>query len=275
MSKNHQLKSNQKLRVTNNEPRTTNHEQQITVRFLGTNGWYDTKTGNTLCILIETPNEYIILDAGNGIYKLDKYIKSDKPIYLFLSHFHLDHIYGLHILAKFKFKQGMNICIQKGMRKKLNLILSRDFTMPLKELPFKAKVIEIGEKTTIPFLESALPLKHPVPCMGLRFVIEKKIISFIPDTGLCNNAIKLAKNADLLISECALKSGQSSDVWPHLNPETAAYLAKKSCAKKLVLVHFDAEVYQNIGEREHAAKSARRIFKNTIAAKDDSMEALK
>lgn len=48
--------------------------------FLGTNGWYDTKTGNTICTLIETDNEYIILDAGNGIYKIDKYIKKIRRI---------------------------------------------------------------------------------------------------------------------------------------------------------------------------------------------------
>ena len=42
------------------------------VLFLGTNGWYDTKTGNTTCILIETKKEYIILDAGNGFYKIDR-----------------------------------------------------------------------------------------------------------------------------------------------------------------------------------------------------------
>jgi len=53
------------------------------VIFLGTNGWYDTKTGNTPCVLIDTKTHYIILDAGDGIYKLDKYITTQKPIYLF------------------------------------------------------------------------------------------------------------------------------------------------------------------------------------------------
>ena len=34
--------------------------------FLGTNGWYDTKTGNTLSVFMKTKKEYIILDAGSG-----------------------------------------------------------------------------------------------------------------------------------------------------------------------------------------------------------------
>ncbi len=43
----------------------------VGVIFLGTNGWYDTNIGNTICILVETKKEYLILDAGNGFYKID------------------------------------------------------------------------------------------------------------------------------------------------------------------------------------------------------------
>ena len=58
--------------------------------FLGTNGWYSSKTGLTPCVLIDSKEGYIVLDAGEGIQKLDKYITDDKkPIYLFLSHFSL------------------------------------------------------------------------------------------------------------------------------------------------------------------------------------------
>ena len=33
------------------------------ITFLGTNGWYDTKTGNTICTLIETKDYFIILQS--------------------------------------------------------------------------------------------------------------------------------------------------------------------------------------------------------------------
>jgi ribonuclease BN (tRNA processing enzyme) len=48
--------------------------------FLGTNGWYDTATGNTVCILIETGKYDIVLDAGNGIHRLDGYVSGRKPL---------------------------------------------------------------------------------------------------------------------------------------------------------------------------------------------------
>jgi len=34
------------------------------ITFLGTNGWYDTDCGNTICTLLETTKAYILLDAG-------------------------------------------------------------------------------------------------------------------------------------------------------------------------------------------------------------------
>ena len=48
----------------------------MNVIFLGTNRWYDSDTGNTICILIESDEYYIVLDAGNGINKLDRYCQN-------------------------------------------------------------------------------------------------------------------------------------------------------------------------------------------------------
>lgn len=147
------------------------------ITFLGTNGWFDTNTGNTICTLIETKDCFIILDAGNGFYKLDKYIKSEKPIYLFLSHFHLDHIVGLHTKNKFNFKQGINIYGQKGTKDILNKIINQPFTLPFehKEMSYNVRVYELPEQTnTLPFSLEYKSLSHWSFCLGYRFNIEKK-----------------------------------------------------------------------------------------------------
>jgi len=246
---------------------------KIKIIFLGTNGWYDTATGNTICVLIDAPEAYIVLDAGNGIYKLDRYIKENKPIYLFLSHFHLDHIIGLHILAKFKFKQGIDIYVQPGTKEFIRNFINRPLTAPIRILPTKVRISEFPcwvNRHTKNFgvAVKALPLRHVERCFGFRFDFNGKVISYCPDTGVCENAVKLSKGADLLIAECAFKTGQKSDKWPHLNPTTAAEIAKKAVAKKLALVHFDAEVYKTLAERKQAGKQARKIFRRTIASED-------
>ncbi|TAL28352.1 MAG: MBL fold metallo-hydrolase [Nitrospirae bacterium] len=240
------------------------------ITFLGTNGWYDTSTGNTICILVETDKYDIILDAGNGLYKADRYISNKKPAYLFLSHFHLDHIIGLHILGKFNLSQGLYICGQAGTKEILNKIINLPFSMPIERLGYKIEIYDLPEKKQeIPFRMEFLPLLHSSLTLGYRFELEDKVIAYCPDTGYCENAVKLAKNADLLITECAFKPGQSSEDWPHLNPETAARIAKEADAKRLALVHFDASIYQSLEERKQAEEAAKKIFGNTSAAIDD------
>jgi len=237
--------------------------------FLGTNGWYDTATGNTVCALIKTARFDIVLDAGNGICKLDKYCDGTKPVFILLSHFHIDHIAGLHILLKFRFKKGLTICAGKGARRLLNTFVNRPFTVPLKKLPYPVKILELPlEAAKLPFKVSVLPLEHADPVLGFRLEIDGKIITYCTDTGYCRNALTLASCADLLITECAHLPGENNPAWPHFNPETAAKLAAEAGAKRLVLTHFDAGRYTDGGLRRMALRRARLKFPAASAARD-------
>jgi len=240
------------------------------VVFLGTNGWYDTDTGNTICILIKSDKYHIILDAGNGLYKIDNYCNKKKLAYLFLSHFHLDHIIGLHILNRIKCFQELHIFGPKGTKNILNKFINSPFTMPISQLPFPVEIYELPkDQKKVPFHVNSKPLLHSSLTLGFRLGLNEKVISYCPDTGYCENAVELSRNADLLIAECAYKSGQESLKWPHLNPETAAKIAKEADAKRLALVHFDAHLFNTLDERKEAEKKAQEIFKNTFASSDD------
>lgn len=260
------------------------------VVFLGTNGWYDTDTGNTICTFIETDKYYIVLDAGNGIYKLDQHIKTDtKPIYLFLSHFHLDHIEGLHILSKFRFKQGIHIYGQKGTINKLNTIINQPYTVNFEDLVMDIHIHELDEgiyninaegnvetladETSLneefQFIVTSKFLIHASPCLGYRIQTNNKIITYGTDTGICPELIELANDADLLITECSFKIGQKNEKWPHLNPEDAIKVAIKSRAQKLALTHFDANIYRKIEERTEIKEKMKNTFKNINIAYDN------
>jgi ribonuclease BN (tRNA processing enzyme) len=240
------------------------------VTFLGTNGWYDTITGNTCSVLIQSEKYDIILDAGNGIAKADRYITQEKPVFLFISHFHLDHLTGLHTLVKFKFTEGLNICGQPGTREILRSLVREPFTVPFEKLPYKVNFLEFEEgEHTSPFPIECRFLLHPVPCFGYRLGIEGKIITYCTDTGICENAILLARDADLLITECGLLPGEQSPEWPHLNPENAIMIANKSDAKRLALMHFGAETYKNPGDRDRVKKLFEPSFPGLIVTSDD------
>ncbi|MEI8331223.1 MAG: ribonuclease Z [Methanomicrobiales archaeon] len=220
------------------------------VTFLGTNGWFDTPAGNTCSALVQSEEYDIIFDAGNGIAKADRYITQKKPVYLFISHLHIDHIAGLHTLVKFRLKKCLHICTQKGSIEDLNAFVREPFTVPFSGLPYKTDILELAEgRHKLPFTVECLPLIHPAPCFGYRLELEGKVITYCTDTGVCDNAITLGRNADLLITECGLRPGEESPGWPHLNPDTAIAIARLAKAKRLALMHFGAEVYKTVGER--------------------------
>jgi ribonuclease BN (tRNA processing enzyme) len=239
------------------------------VIFLGTNGWYDTDTGNTICTIINSEKYHIILDAGNGIYKADRYIHDDLPVYLFLSHFHLDHIEGLHVLNKFRFAGGLKIFGQKSTKAVLKTILNEPFTVPLERLPFPVQVQELSEGPyKLPFPLECRFLVHASPCLGYRFDLDGKIVAYCPDTGICENAVLLAEDADLLIAECSHLPGETSPSWPHLNPQDAAEIARRARAKRLALTHFDAGRYTSLQKRLEAAGSVLD-FKEIVVGQDE------
>lgn len=219
---------------------------KINIYFLGTNGWYDTDLGNTICTFIKHHEYNIILDAGFGIQKLDYVCDFKKETYLFITHLHIDHICGLHLLVKFKFQRGLKIFLKKGLKDKLINFLSKDYTVPKEMLSYELEIGELDNRIKFPFKLVFLPLVHSVPTLGYRFEIDDKVISYIMDTGYCKNVIKLSKNADLLITESAFLKGECNEKWPHLNPDLAEKIKKEAGAKKLILTHFGADKYRRV-----------------------------
>ena len=243
----------------------------IKIIFLGTNGWYSTQTGDTVSTLIDARDCYIILDAGNGIRNVDKYIDKYKPVYLFLSHLHIDHIVGLHTLNKFSFPKALTVCCYYKDRQSLEKIFAQPFTIAPKDLPYKTDLFDLREGLfdgVFPFKVLVKKMIHSSSCLGFRFELEGKVISYCTDTGICDGFYDLAKNADLLITECSLKPGQKNTTWPHLNPQDAAKVAKDTNAKRLALTHFDSFEYQNMKDRNNAIKVAKEIFDNVLTISD-------
>ena len=241
------------------------------IHFLGTNGWFDTAVANTVCVLVETEGSYIILDAGFGFYKAREYIKSDKPVYLFISHLHLDHIIGLHTLPLFKIPQGIDIYMPKEMKSYMEAFLNKPYTSSPDTLATEIRLHEIDTDKPAKLDLKFGRLLHAPICYGFRFFLEGKTVSYCTDTGICEELHKLAEGCDLLITECAFRPGEDVSKASHLNPEIAARIAKESGVKRLALTHFDAGRYSSLKDRKAAEKAARKVFPNTFAGTDGQM----
>jgi ribonuclease BN (tRNA processing enzyme) len=243
------------------------------IKFLGTNGWYSTKTGDTPCVAVFAKDRLIVFDAGNGFSKIkEECVRTGvRKIDVFLSHLHLDHVEGLHTLPRIPAGCEVRIFVPTAAYKKmLEALLDHPYTAHLSQNNCSVKIIEFKRASAgLPYKISMLPLRHADPCFGYRLGIGGKTIAYCTDTGPCRNFQKLATGADLLISECSMLPGTKIyHSWPHLNPETAARLAKKSGAKRLALAHFDPSRYGSMASRQKALTVAKKIFKKTFAAKD-------
>ncbi len=97
-------------------------------------------------------------------------------------------------------------------------------------------------------------------------VQEGKKLAYVTDTALVKNCSKLAKDADVLISEATFSSTleEKAEKHNHMTAKDAALLANNSGAKKLILVHFSAR-YKDTKELEEEAKT---YFDNTVCAFD-------
>ncbi len=249
------------------------------VYFLGTNGWYSSPTGDTPCILIDSKDRYVIFDAGNAIYKIDQYIKEDKPISLFVSHFHIDHVSGLHILMKFNFKQGIDIYLAKGRKKDFDLLVNPPYTIGITKnktniysLKTKIRLHELEEgDNNVGFPVRMTKLYHAFENHGFRIILEEKSIAYSGDTKIVSNGLLIAKDADLLIHECTNIVSPNPDIWGHTDPIQTAQFARDAGVKKLVLTHFGAHLYETLEMRKEAEKKAKEIFPNTVAVTDDLM----
>jgi ribonuclease Z len=95
--------------------------------------------------------------------------------------------------------------------------------------------------------------------------LGRKII-YTGDTKQSEKIVELAKNADLLIHEATFddEMNQRAIEDRHSTPSIAAETAKQACVKQLIITHISAR-YKNANL---LLEQAKKIFKNTIVAKD-------
>ena len=158
----------------------------------------------------------------------------------------------------------------EGTQQILHTFVNEPFTIPFADYSCPVTIHELSEGThAVPFPVECRALLHSTPCFGYRIVIDGSTITYCTDTGVCDNAIRLARNADVLIAECSLKPGKKNLTWPHLNPQDAIFIAKESNVKKLALIHFDADTYKTIKERRSIQKEMGKYFPGLIVTTDD------
>jgi ribonuclease Z len=140
-------------------------------------------------------------------------------------------------------------------KRKINMAFAKKAGIPEGPLLGKlqeGKAIEWkGKKVTVE--EATLPKKG-------------KKMTYITDTLLCENCIRLAKDADILVCEAVYTDElkEKAHEYMHMTAKEAAQLANSAGVKKLVLTHFS----QRYKTTEEVEKEAKDYFGEVVSSFD-------
>ncbi|MFM2095699.1 MAG: Ribonuclease [Planctomycetota bacterium] len=235
---------------------------------LGTAGYHPNDTRDTSCFLI--PELGFVLDAGTGMHRLGKLLVGD-TLDIFLSHAHLDHVFGLTFLLGVGVTRSMRRITVHGIGATLQAIdrhLYSEALFPVRPnfntQAFSTDPFTVGDCRITP-----MPLAHPGGSIGFRFDWPEKSLAYVTDTTAHVDADYVARirGVDLLIHECnfrdqdrewAVKTGHSctSDV---------ARVAAKAEVGRLLLTHFNPI---ETSSDPIGIEQARAIFARTDLAFD-------
>lgn len=162
---------------------------------------------------------------------------------LILTHFHPDHISGVPILLMDMWLMGRKTPLNiYGLHHTLDRIEKlmglydwdswpNFFPVVFHRLPLD-EMTEVLDSKEMRIFSS--PVKHWIPTIGLRFEFKDpaRVLAYSCDTEPCNQVIKLAANANILIHEATgLSEGHSSAA-------QAGKIGAQAGAKSLYLIHY-------------------------------------
>lgn len=261
------------------------------VKFWGTRGSIPTPEptymrygGDTSCVEVRSGDTLVILDAGTGIRKLGHTLMHDPLFggkgYIFLSHFHWDHIQGIpffqpafcpgnefYIHGAFKVDSRLEDALRGQMG-------SLYFPVKMSDMPSSLHFIELLEETIRVgnLVVTSRHLNHPQGAFGYRIEDEDAVVAYAtdnepwPDRHRDEKLFELARDADLLIfdSQFTPDDYEAHRGWGHSTWMDAIEVAKAAGVKTLCLFHHDP--YREDDQIDTILEKARKLFPETIMA---------
>ena len=220
----------------------------------------------------------ILIDCGPGtIRQMLKAGISYKDInYVFLTHFHNDHVndvmallHALRWTPGYKRKKQLVLAGPKGLKrffKRLTFNMKGDFSIDKRTFScgYKVKLVEIARMTNFPgFIVDCCKTPHGNPSTAYRFEEDasKKRLVVSGDSEFDKSLISFSRDCDLLLFDAS--ATEKSKLIGHMTAKSAAVIAKEANAKKLLLTHF-----YPVASGKERLREAKKEFKNTALAKD-------
>ncbi|MGI8980842.1 MAG: MBL fold metallo-hydrolase [Pirellulaceae bacterium] len=236
--------------------------------FLGTAGYHPSESRHTSCLML--PEVGVVLDAGSGMFRVrDRLATSTLDI--FLSHAHLDHVWGVSFLFDTCHGKSMERVTLHAEAAKLAAIQTHLLAEELfpAQLPFTACPLAGPVSLSGGGQLMHFPLAHPGGSVGFRLDWPGRSMAYITDTTAAEDAayIPHIRGVDLLVHECNFPDG--SEEWAvktgHSCLSSVLKLAKAAAVRRLVLTHIDPLAG---GDDPLGLKTTRALSSDTVLARD-------
>jgi len=250
------------------------------VLFLGTGEAFDESRNNTSILI----NEELLLECGYSVPQILWKTGLDKKIkYIFVSHFHADHVGGIPMLLmrlrQEKRKEPLTLIGGKGFRKRFLKFFDMCYKGFFGDLPFKVKFLEVSagdrkriSEYTLSF-EKGYHLRKPfsIENLAIRVSRKGKVLVYSGDTSYTERLINFSRNCTLLIHEAYLPHNfeYHRKYLAHCSPFEAGKIAKEAKAKALALVHIHRRF---VKEKERILEEVREVYKGKVLIPEDGDE---
>ena len=191
--------------------------------FLGTGTALSRTRGWSSCII----NNSCLFDAPPDVTQSLKRlnISVEEIEFIFITHFHADHYFGLPfiLLEKFYFYNNdkpINIIGPKGIEEKIKILVKLayedvvDSNQNVFEVFNFIEITEMNKLKEYGLIADVQELKHTVPAFGYKVIIDNKVFTYTGDTGYCTQLENIVKGSDIVVAEMSNIENESDD---HLN----------------------------------------------------------
>ena len=194
--------------------------------------------------LLEHDGFRLLIDAGNGSTgALQRTVGLLDLDAISISHMHGDHFLDLvtYTYARRYHPDGKPKCLPVHGPSDVADHVAAAFGRPVKELLDEVydfhpaagpDTIDVG-----PFTIERDRVNHPVETYAMRITAGGRTLAYSADSGICDELVKIARDADLFLCEASYLEGDDNPPDIHLTGKEAGEHASRAGARKLVLTH--------------------------------------
>ncbi len=244
------------------------------ITFLGTASAIPGQNQHNSHFVLEAGDRVILVDSpGNPVVRLEEAGLDPQSLTdIILTHFHPDHTSGVPLLMMDLWLMGRKAPLRvHGLA---DLIYRVEQVMALYEwetwegfYPVDFHRLPTEDKTPLIQTDAltawAYPVCHMIPAIGLRFELPEGVVGYSTDTEPCDQVVRLAEGADILIHEA---SGSS---YGHSSAAEAGVVAAKAGVSTLVLTHYPVDA-----ALDELLAQAKSTFSGDVVIAEDLMPLL-